>query len=76
MLVFVLYFLVGILWVQQMTELPEPVLMVAVICVIAVTVWLRCWKALFLLLGIGWTVVFESLRINDRLPELLAGQNI
>jgi competence protein ComEC len=76
MLVFVLCFLVGILCVQQMTALPDPIWAVAVVCAVAVTVWLRCWRGLFLLLGISWAVVFASLGLNHRLPERLAGQDI
>lgn len=75
MLVYAFCFLVGILCVQQMAALPGLVWLAVGVCVSGILGWLRYWKALCLSLGILWAVAFASIRLNEQLPEQLAGQD-
>ncbi|NOU20207.1 MAG: DNA internalization-related competence protein ComEC/Rec2, partial [Methyloglobulus sp.] len=76
MAVLVLFFLAGILLVQQMPTLPE-VIWLAVGCVgVGILAGLRYWRWTFFLLGMMWAIIFASIRLNGRLPEQLAGQDI
>ena len=76
MLVSVLSFLAGILCVQQMQSLPDPVWIPVALVSIGGLAWLRWWKATAFLVGILWAVVYASSQLADRLPEHLAGQDV
>lgn len=76
MAVLVLFFLAGILLVQQMPALPE-VIWLAVGCLgVGILAGLKYWRWTFFLLGVLWAIIFASIRLNGRLPEQLAGQDI
>jgi competence protein ComEC len=72
----VLFFLIGILLVQQMTELPEPVLLSVLLVGIGIFASIKYWRSCFFMAGVFWAIAFASIRLNDRLPESLAGQDI
>jgi len=76
MITTILLFLAGILAVQQLTALPGLAWLIVGVCGIAVLARLRWWKVLFLLLGLLWAIVFAQFRLNERLPEHLAGKDI
>lgn len=76
MVVIVLCFLAGTVFVQQLAELPEFGLLAVYFCSAGIFAGLRCWKPVFFLLGILWAVNFASMRLNDRLPEYMAGKDI
>jgi len=76
MAVLVLFFLAGILVVQQMTALPAALWLAVGVVGLGSLVWLRYWREVFFVSGVLWAVVFASSRMCDRLPEQLAGQDI
>jgi competence protein ComEC len=76
MVVRILFFLAGILLVQQLSALPEPVWLVAGVAIVGVLAWLRYWRGVFFLSGVLWAIVFASVRLADQLPEQLAGQDV
>lgn len=76
MVVRILFFLAGILLVQQLSALPEPIWLVAGAVIAGVLAWLRYWRGLFFLSGVLWTIVFASVSLADQLPEPLAGQDV
>ena len=76
MVVFVLIFLAGILCVQQMPALPDTDWLVVGAVGFGILAWLRYWRGLFFVAGVIWAVVFASIRLTDRLPGQLAGQDI
>jgi competence protein ComEC len=76
MVVRILFFLAGILLVQQPSALPELVWLVVGVAIVGVLAWLRYWRGVFFLSGVLWAVIFASVRLADQLPESLAGQDI
>jgi competence protein ComEC len=76
MVALVLFFLAGILSVQQMSALPEFAWLPVAIIALGILVRLRWWYGIFFVAGVLWAVVFASIRLDDRLPEQLAGQDI
>lgn len=76
MVVLVLFFLAGILVVQQMSALPGAIWLAVGIGGAGMMAWLRYWRVLFFVVGVIWAVVFASIRLTDRLPGQLAGQDI
>jgi competence protein ComEC len=72
----VLFFLVGILLVQQMTELPEPEWLSVLLVGMGISASIKYWRSCFFMAGVFWAISFASIRLNDRLPETLAGQDI
>ncbi|MBK8815045.1 MAG: DNA internalization-related competence protein ComEC/Rec2 [Methylococcaceae bacterium] len=76
MVVFVLCFLTGILAVQHLTALPEIGFQAYIFCSAVIAAGMRCWKGVFFLTGIVWAIFFASIRLNDRLPEHLAGIDV
>jgi competence protein ComEC len=76
MVALVLFFLAGILLVQQMTILPDVVWLPVAVVGLGVSAKLRWWRGFFFGFAILWAVAFASIRLNDRLPEHLTGQDI
>ena len=76
MVALVLFFLAGILSVQQMSALPEIAWLSVAIIALGILARLRWWYGIFFVPGVLWAVVFASIRLDDRLPEQLAGQDI
>jgi competence protein ComEC len=76
MVVYALLFLAGLMWVQQLTVLPDIQWLIAggvAACIIA---WLRYWRVLFFMVGVLWAIVFAMHRLSERLPEQLEGLEI
>lgn len=71
-----LYFLAGIVSVQQLQDLPDLQWLMPVIAVAGVMVWRKHWRCVFLVSGILWAVAFASIRLTDRLSEGWAGNDI
>lgn len=76
MVALVLFFLAGILSVQQMSALPEIAWLSVAIIALGILARLRCWYGIFFVAGVVWAVAFAAIRLDDRLPEQLAGQDI
>ncbi len=76
MVVFALCFLAGILTVQHLTVLPEIGFLGLIFCNAVILAGMRCWKPVFFLLGILWAAIFASMRLNDKLPEHMAGKDV
>ncbi len=76
MIALVLFFLAGILLVQQMTILPDVVWFPVAVVGLGVLAKLRWWRSFCFGFAILWAVAFASIRLNGRLPEHLAGQDI
>lgn len=76
MAVLVLFFLAGILVVQQMPALPEVIWLAVDVVGVGMLAWLRYWRGVFFLAGAIWAVAFASNRLTDQLPEQLVGQDI
>ncbi|NOS75731.1 MAG: ComEC family DNA internalization-related competence protein, partial [Methyloglobulus sp.] len=76
MVALVLFFLAGILSVQQMSALPEIAWLSVAIIGLGILARLRWWYGIFFMAGVVWVVAFASTRLDDRLPEQLAGQDI
>jgi competence protein ComEC len=76
MVALVLFFLAGILLVQQMTILPDVAWFSVAVVGLGVLAKLRSWHGFFFGFAILWAVAFASIRLNDRLPEHLSGQDI
>ena len=76
MIVRVLCFLAGILSVQQLPVLPSldwwPVALFSLVLLLK----LHYWRWLFFITGILWAIGFATIRLSDRLPEHLAGQDL
>ncbi|MEQ1558399.1 MAG: DNA internalization-related competence protein ComEC/Rec2 [Methyloglobulus sp.] len=71
-----LTFLVGILWVQQLAVLPQPIWFVVVFIGLCVLASLRWWRLVFFVAGVLWALLFASLRLNNQLPAQLEGRDI
>lgn len=71
-----LTFLAGILVVQQLTVLPETIWVLGAIIAALVLALLRQWLCVFLVAGFVWAAVCANIRLSNRLPEQLAGQDI
>ena len=76
MLPLALSFLAGILTVQQLSVLPELEWLLLTVAGAAIMAWRRCWPAAAVLAGFAWAVACAGLRLNERLPDNLAGQDI
>jgi competence protein ComEC len=76
MALLILFFLAGILLVQQMTALPEALWLTVGVASAGMLAWLRCWRGMFFMSGVLWAVVFASSRLTDQLPEQLTGQDV
>lgn len=76
MIALVLFFLAGILLVQQLTILPDVVWFPVAVVGLGVLAKLRWWRSFCFGFAILWAVAFASIRLNGRLPEHLAGQDI
>jgi competence protein ComEC len=72
----VLSFLVGILLVQQLPELPDFFWLLIPIIGLVIFVKIKFWSGCFFVAGVVWAIAFASIRLNDRLPEALAGQDL
>ena len=72
----VLSFLGGILLVQQLSVLPEPAWLLVPVIGLAILARMKYWRSCFFVAGVVWAVLFASVRLNDRLPEKLAGQDL
>ncbi|MDD5276544.1 MAG: DNA internalization-related competence protein ComEC/Rec2 [Methylovulum sp.] len=71
-----LAFLAGIVLVQQFSALPS--MMWLMVCGIGagILAWSRYWYLLFFVLGILWVCVFAGFKLDNRLPESLAGVDV
>ncbi len=76
MVVTVLFFLAGILCIQQFSVLPGAEWLVALLGIVVIMVWLRIWFLAAILLGMCWAIIFASNRLDNRLPEQLAGHDL
>ncbi|WP_374088524.1 DNA internalization-related competence protein ComEC/Rec2 [Methylomicrobium lacus] len=71
-----LCFLTGIVLVQQLPGLPEPGYLLFLGTALGLSIWRRHWRTMFLLLGVAWAIVFALIRLDDRLPARLDGNDI
>lgn len=76
MVVFTLCFLIGILAVQTLRELPAPEAILYCLPAGLVLLLSRSWKSGFVMLGVVWAVLFASVRLENRLPESMSGQDV
>lgn len=76
MILAALCFLAGIVLVQQLPDLNPASLFILLGAASAAAVWRRAWRALPLLLGIAWALGFAQMRLHDRLPAALEGQDL
>ncbi len=76
MVALVLSFLAGILLAQQLTELPGLIWLPATLIGLGILARLRYWRGFFFMVGVLWAIAFATIRLDDRLPEQLAGQDI
>ena len=72
----VLSFLGGILLVQQLPELPKPTWLAIPVLGLLILAKAKYWRSCFFVAGVVWAVGFASMRLADRLPESLAGQDL
>jgi competence protein ComEC len=76
MVVSVLSFLAGILVIQQFHELPGIQWILAILGFAGILASFRCWRFFAFAMGLAWAIAFAGIRLNDRLPEALAGQDV
>jgi competence protein ComEC len=76
MIALVSCFLAGILVVQQLTRLPELIWLPLVMIGLFMLAKFKYWRLFFFIGGMLWAILFATHRLNDRLPEQLAGQDI
>ncbi|MEC4748365.1 DNA internalization-related competence protein ComEC/Rec2 [Methylomicrobium sp. Wu6] len=76
MIIAALCFLTGIVLVQQLSDLPHQVYFMFIGVVLGISIWQKHWRAMFLLLGMFWAIIFAMIRLADRLPERLEGNDI
>ncbi|MEE9339188.1 MAG: DNA internalization-related competence protein ComEC/Rec2 [Methylococcaceae bacterium] len=76
MFFYVLPFVVGILVVQQLSELPSILWLIVLFIIALLLAFFRYWRLLFFIVGIIWASSFSSVRLANRLPESLQGQTI
>ena len=76
MVALVLFFVAGILSVQQVSALPEIAWLSVAIIGLGILARLRWWYGMFFVAGVVWAIVFATIRLDDRLSEQLAGQDI
>lgn len=69
-----LSFLVGIVAVQQLTQLPNLAWLIGGLILSGICSWKRLWFVVAFLLGILWASLFAGDRLNDRLPKALEGR--
>lgn len=73
---YTLPFAVGIIIVQQFSELPSFFWIVVLCLSVALCAFNRYWRLLFFVIGLLWATSFASLHIKGRLAESLQGQLI
>ncbi|MCF6204010.1 MAG: DNA internalization-related competence protein ComEC/Rec2 [Methylococcaceae bacterium] len=76
MFFYVLPFVVGILVVQQLSELPSLFWLIVLSLIAFLLSFYRYWRLFFFIIGIMWASSFSIVRLANRLPELLQGQTI
>lgn len=76
MLVLTLFFLAGLLLVQQLPVLPDNAWLVAGAVAAMVCGGLRYWRGLFFVAGLLWAVVWAMDSLSDRLQVPLEGREI
>ncbi len=64
-----LAFLIGILAVQQLADLPSPLQLLGLLAIAFFLAYKRCWPILFLVAGIIWACLFAMWRLSERLPD-------
>ncbi|MBS3955664.1 MAG: DNA internalization-related competence protein ComEC/Rec2 [Methylomicrobium sp.] len=74
MVTLVLSFVLGVLCLQQLPDLPGPIGLLMVITSVFACVALRLWKCLALIVGVLWALGYAEMKLSDRLPEALEGQ--
>jgi competence protein ComEC len=73
---YVLPFVLGILVVQQLSELPSLFWLLALSLIAFLLSFYRYWRLFFFIVGIIWASSFATARLANRLPESLQGQTI
>ena len=71
MVIFAVFFVVGILCVQQFSELPSLFWLGIIACSALVFAGLRYWRVFFFISGLLWAVIFATQRLSERLPSNL-----
>ncbi|MGZ8189604.1 MAG: DNA internalization-related competence protein ComEC/Rec2 [Methylococcaceae bacterium] len=71
-----LFFLAGLLLVQQLPVLPDSEWLIAGGIFAGIIAWLRYWRWLFFVLGVLWAILFAMIRLSDQLPESLEGVDV
>ncbi len=69
-------FLIGMVFIHQLAQLPNQNLLMAMAILAGIFAWRRCWTWLALLLGMLWASAWAMDRLAQRLPETLVGQEI
>lgn len=76
MLFYVLPFAVGIIVVQQFSELPSLLWLVLFFIISVILAFCRYWRLMIFVIGMIWAIGFASMRLTDRLADTLQGQHI
>lgn len=76
MIASVLLFLVGLVSVQFLPQLPDWTWLLPGVVVTVIIACLRYWRLLFFLIGVIWAIAFATARLSERLPENLEGIDI
>ncbi len=76
MFFYTLPFVVGVIVVQQFSELPSLSWLATMLIVVAICSYYQYWRLIIFVLGMLWTISFASMRLNDRLLEPLQGHVI
>lgn len=71
-----LFFLLGIMAVQQLSVLPDAEQCLALLALLGMLVVMKCRRLLLFVSGFLWAVVFAEIRMHDIMPESLQGKEI
>ncbi|MDP2176941.1 DNA internalization-related competence protein ComEC/Rec2 [Methylicorpusculum sp.] len=74
MVTLVLIFVLGVLCLQQLPELPGPMGVLLIVALAAICAALRLWKCLALFAGVLWALGYAEMKLSDRLPGALEGR--
>lgn len=74
MLIFALFFLLGDLAVQRLSELPDSAQLMTLLLLALFAAKLRCWPVVAFCLGFCWTTIFAQSVLEDRLAKELEGK--
>jgi len=73
---FVLSFLAGILFVQQLTQLPTLNELLLIYLLLVIFLYKKYWKLVSLIFGVIWTVIFAQYYLSQQLPENKEGEEL